>query len=298
MAFSIPRDDLVRMDGLDVPEAKIKEAYGRTKARTETELQNEGVTDPHELETRGREAGRDATIRTVRRLTGVPIDRFAEISLFGFYDVAKSLGGVEVCLNHAVSDSYSGAHFKAGRQTLNAKQSLAFVRQRHGLDNGDLDRTHRQQAFMLSVLNGLRDAGTFTSLDKVNGLVDVAQRNVVLSSGWNLVDWIQEMGTVEGQRITFTTLPVVRYSTFDGQDVNIVDPAAIRQRVQKAFGVKATPAAPSTRSAATADPTVSDSTAPETNSTTDALTTAATADAPQPDSGSPVSSSAGVPCVN
>ncbi|AUH70172.1 transcriptional regulator [Gordonia sihwensis] len=301
VAFSIPRDDLVRMDDVDVPEAKIKEAYGRKKAITEDELQKEGVTDPQELETRGREAGRAETIKTVRNLTGVPIDRFAEVSLFGFYDVAKALGGVKVCLNHAVSDSYSGAKFKAGEQTLDGKQSLAFVRQRHGLDNGDLDRTHRQQAFMLSVLNQLRDAGTFTSIDKVNALVDVAQRNVVLSDGWNLVDWIQQMGSVSDQRITFTTLPVVRYDTFDGQDVNIVDPAVIRSRVQKAFGVKPTPA-PITSSV---EPSSTDQSSPdqsspdrsETGASTDPAT-ATVSDAPPPDSGTSLSSSSGVPCVN
>ncbi len=53
----------------------------------------------------------------VRALTGVPIDYFAKVNLAGFYDVAASLGGVEVCLNHAVHDDYSGADFPAGRQT-------------------------------------------------------------------------------------------------------------------------------------------------------------------------------------
>lgn len=38
VAFSIPRDDLVAMTGVDVPEAKIKEAYGRRKAIVEQQL--------------------------------------------------------------------------------------------------------------------------------------------------------------------------------------------------------------------------------------------------------------------
>ncbi len=281
VAFSIPRDDLVHVDGLDVTQAKIKEAYGRTKAQTETDLQNQGVTDQGELETRSREAGRAATIKTVRALTGVPIDRFAEVSLVGFYDLADALGGVTVCLKHSVSDRYSGARFGAGVHTLNAAQSLAFVRQRHGLDNGDLDRTHRQQAFMLSVLHQLRDSGTFTSVDKVNALVDAAQRDVVLSDGWNLVDWMQEMGSVADQRITFTTLPVVRYDTYDGQDVNIIDPGAIRAKVQRAFGMRPRAAAPTSSQA----PVAGDS-------------GASTGDAPAPDAGTTVSNSAGVPCVN
>lgn len=293
VAFSIPRDDLVTMDGVDVPQAKIKEAYGRKKALTETQLQADGVTDPHELETRGREAGRAQTIKVVRALTGVPIDRFAEVSLFGFYDLAKALGGVTVCLNHAVSDRYSGAKFKAGQQTINASQSLAFVRQRHGLDNGDLDRTHRQQAFMLSVLSQLRSTGTFTDIGKINSLVDVAQRNVVLSNGWNLVDWIQTMGSVSDQHISFTTLPVLRYDTFDGEDVNIVDPAAIRARVQKAFGMKPSKQIPAASSSGSSSSTASSTVVSDTPSSDVA--------AVAPDSGHAVSSSStdgNVPCVN
>ena len=134
VAFSIPRDDYVAVSGITgYDHIKIKEAYGLTKFETEQKLTDEGVTDRAELETAGREAGRKATLRAVRNLTGQPIDYFAEVNLAGFYDLAESLGGVEVCLNHAVHDDYSGADFPAGRQRLDAAQALAFVRQRHGL---------------------------------------------------------------------------------------------------------------------------------------------------------------------
>src|SRR6266436_338447 len=66
----------------------------------------------------------------------------AEIDLDGFYELAKVLGGVQVCLKRAVPlDTYSGFYAKkAGYQHLSARMALAFVRQRHGLINGDLDR--------------------------------------------------------------------------------------------------------------------------------------------------------------
>ena len=203
---------------------KIKEAYGLTKADAEQKLADDGVSDQAVLETQGREAGRKATLAVVRALTGVPIDYFAEVNLAGFYDVAASLGGVEVCLNHAVHDDYSGADFPAGRQTLDARQALAFVRQRHGLDNGDLDRTHRQQAFLISVIRQLQDSGSFTDVGKLNGLMDVARKDIVLSSGWN-EDLFRRIGELAGGQVQYQTLPVLRYDTVDGQDVNIVDPA-------------------------------------------------------------------------
>ena len=235
-AFSIPRDDYVNVSGI-VPgyhQIKIKEAYGLTKADAEQKLADEGVDDQAAMETAGREAGRKATLSVVRSLTGAPIDYFAEINLAGFYDVAASLGGVDVCLNHAVHDSYSGADFPAGRQTLDARQALAFVRQRHGLDNGDLDRTHRQQAFLISVIRQLQDSGTFTDVPKLNALVEIAHKDIVLSSGWN-EDLFRRIGELAGGQVQYQTLPVLRYGTADGQDVNVIDPSAIRALVATTF---------------------------------------------------------------
>ncbi|UEA58346.1 LCP family protein [Gordonia otitidis] len=306
VAFSIPRDDLVDVDGLDVSQAKIKEAYGRKKAMVEDQLTNQGVTDQATLESRGREAGRAETIQTVRQLTGVPIDRFAEVSLVGFYDIAKALGGIDVCLNHSVRDSYSGARFPAGRQHLNASQSLAFVRQRHGLDNGDLDRTHRQQAFLLSVTHQLQSTGMLTDPGKLNRLTSALNNDVVLSDGWDLMSWGQQMLAPSDQRISFRTLPVERYDTVDGQDVNIIDVAKVRAQIQTAFGMQA-PSSSSRPSGSTdtqdvpsgasADAAGATSTSAAPSDPAEDETTASL-DGPAPDSGDAVNSGADIPCVD
>ncbi|WP_082393052.1 LCP family protein [Nocardia arizonensis] len=245
-AVSIPRDDYVAVTGIPgYTHAKIKETYGLKKAAVQDQLMAKGETDRAALEHAGREAGRASVIQAVRSLTGVPIDRFAEITLGGFYDVAKALGGVEVCLRNPVRDTeFSGADFPAGRQRLDPAQSLAFVRQRHGLTNGDLDRTHRQQAFLTAVASELRQAGTLTDVGKLSALMDVAHRNVVLSDGWNVTDFLRTVGSVESPEVEFRTLPVVRYDVINGQDVNIIDPAAVRREVRAAFGVSATSTTP------------------------------------------------------
>lgn len=235
-AFSIPRDDYVTVDGI-VPgytHIKIKEAYGLTKADTEQKLVDEGVGDQETLEKQGREAGRAATLKVVQSLTGVPIDYFAEINLAGFYDLAESLGGVQVCLNSAVSDDYSGADFRAGTQTLDAQQAVEFVRQRHGLDNGDLDRTRRQQAFLVSVMRQLQDSGSLSDFSKLKSLIAVADKDVVVSTGWG-ENQFRRIAALAGRSVEFQTLPVLRYDNVNGQDVNIIDAAAIKTQVTSAF---------------------------------------------------------------
>jgi LCP family protein required for cell wall assembly len=242
VAFSIPRDDYVPVDGINgYDHIKIKQAYGLAKAQYEQKLVDRGVTDQATVEKQGREAGRAATLRAVRNLTGVPIDYFAEITLAGFYDVTKALGGVDVCLNSAVQDDYSGADFPAGPQRLDAAQALAFVRQRHGLDNGDLDRTHRQQAFLVSVMHQLQQAGTFTDMTKMSQLMDVARRDIVLSDGWG-DEQFRRLGEIAGgANVTYRTLPVLRYDNVDGESVNVIDPAEIKAQVAAAFGQDGAP---------------------------------------------------------
>jgi hypothetical protein len=91
----------------------------------------------------------------------------------------------------------------------------------------------------------LQAAGTFTNIDKLKNLMAVARKDVVLSAGWN-DDMIQRLGGLAGGNVEFRTLPVVRYDNIDGQDVNIVDPAAIKAEVAAAIGADTTTTAPTT----------------------------------------------------
>jgi LCP family protein required for cell wall assembly len=248
--FSIPRDDWVTYptayDGQT--QGKIDQAYGLALAAEESQLrQQQPNISQDQLAFEGNEAGRAAAVATVEQLTGVHIDHFAELNLDGFYELAKVLGGVEVCLNHPVpydpNSGFYAAH--AGVQHLDAKMALAFVRQRDGLANGDLDRTHRQQAVLDSVIRELRADGVLDDLTKLNDLLSIAKQYLITDSGWNLLDFISQMRGLSLGDITFRTLPIVRYQTIDGQDANVVDPANIQAIVHEVFYP-----APSTQSSA------------------------------------------------
>ena len=257
-AVSIPRDDYVLIPGLGAH--KIKEAYGRAKAAAETAAFQQGTATKPALEQVGREAGRRATIDVVRNLLDVPIDHFAEVNLAGFYDVAVALGGVTVCLNKAVSDEYSGADFPAGVQTLDGDKALAFVRQRHGLPAGDLDRTRRQQAFLGAVQRKLGSEGVFSDLGKLQSLLDAMKKDVIVDSSFDVMDLASRSGSLGAGRITFQTLPIEKFALREGQDVNLVDPEKIRVAAHQLFGMPAyvpapaaTPGPASTANAASAD---------------------------------------------
>jgi LCP family protein required for cell wall assembly len=240
VGFSIPRDDWVTFptayDGQT--QGKIDQAYGLALAAEENQLrsQDPGMSQD-QIAFQGNEAGRAAEVATVEQLTGVHIDHFAELNLDGFYELAKVVGGVAVCLLHPVPyDPYSGfsaAH--AGYQHLSAKMALAFVRQRHGLTNGDFDRTKRQQAVIDSVTKQLRDDGVLGDLVKLNDLLSVAKQYLITDANWNLFDFISQMRGLSLGNVTFRTLPEVAPITIDGQDANQINPAQIQQIVQETF---------------------------------------------------------------
>lgn len=237
-AISIPRDDYVELAGCPTSDCrgKIKEAYRFAYQRV---MDRGGSEDPHSAtkEQAAREAGRKAEISTVRKLLEIPIDHFIEVTLVGFFQVARVVQPITVCLNEDTSDPYySGADFHRGTQQINADQAMAFVRQRRDADNEsftDLDRTRRQQAFVVSLVNALRHNGTLSSPARLRSLLDVAKQNVAVDAGFDLEGFLRD-ASASNRPVTLYTLPVTDFGEIsDGEDVNFIDVATIRSVVHK-----------------------------------------------------------------
>ncbi|MEU8922768.1 LCP family protein [Kitasatospora sp. NPDC048545] len=247
-AVSIPRDDYVmtyNADGSQLGMAKIKEAYGAAKDKADPGLRAKGLKGA-DLEKAGRDLGRAATIRTVQKFLDQPIDHIAEVNLMGFYDIAKAVEPIQVCLTHDTKDPAmegqgSGADFKKGINTLNAAQALSFVRQRHNLDgpdgnSGDFARTHRQQAFISAVVHNLKQKGIVGDLGKMQQLMGVIQKDLVIDNEWNILDFAQQAPALAGGNVEFNTLTFDGFGTRNGQDVNLVTPAKVQKVVKQLFG--------------------------------------------------------------
>ncbi|MFE2413671.1 LCP family protein [Kitasatospora sp. NPDC059408] len=247
-AVSIPRDDYVmtfKGDGTQMGMAKIKEAYGNAKDKATPALQAKGLKGA-DLEKAGRDAGRAATIRTVQTFLDQPVDHVAEVNLMGFYDIAKAVQPIDVCLTHdtkdpAIEGQGSGADFHKGINHLNASQALSFVRQRHNLDgpdgnSGDFARTHRQQAFISSVTHKLKQDGIISDLGKLKDLFGVVQKDLVIDNQWNVLDFAQQAPALTGGNVEFNTLTFDGFGKKNGQDVNLVTPSKIQKVVKQVFG--------------------------------------------------------------
>lgn len=234
-AISIPRDSYVDVPGLG--KSKINAAYGATKETKRQELVNDGESDA-EADTESTKAGREALIESVADLTGVTVDHYAEVGLLGFVLLTNAVGGVDVCLNNAVNEPLSGANFPAGKQTLQGSDALSFVRQRHDLPRGDLDRIVRQQVFMASLARKVLSAKTLSSPSKLSELSDAISRSVVLDSDWDILKFAGQLQELAGGDVKFETIPVTDLNgqTDDGESVVKVDPPAVKKYVASLAG--------------------------------------------------------------
>ena len=248
-AISIPRDSYVELAG-GYGKHKINAAYSYGRQAAANRLSARGVKGP-DLERQADAEGAREAIRTVEQFTGLTINHYAAVNLAGFYTLSLAVGGVPVCLKAPVHDPYSNADFPAGEQTVSGAQALAFVRQRHGLVNGDLDRIARQQAFLSSMARVVLGAGTLANPSKLGALIDAVQQSVVIDKGWDIVGFAERMRGLSAGALTFATIPVQSLSLqtpYDGDAVK-VDPAEVRSFVGGRVGENPTGAAPVSSSA-------------------------------------------------
>lgn len=231
-AISIPRDSYVEAPGWG--KMKINGVFGDVKLDRMKQLVEVEGEDPAVAEPKATEAAREELIQTVASLTGVTVDHYAEIGLLGFALITDALGGVNVCLKDAVYEPLSGADFPAGWQKLNGPQALSFVRQRHDLPRGDLDRVTRQQSVMASLAHEVISSKTLSSPGTLGRLQTAVQRSVVISDGWDIMNFVEQLQKLAAGSVAFATIPILREDGWsdDGmQSVVRVDPDEVHQWV-------------------------------------------------------------------
>jgi LCP family protein required for cell wall assembly len=199
---SFPRDSYVQIPGYgwDKLNAAFADGYMNAPA-SEPEAQRQA-------------AGQQLLVQTISQLSGLQVDHFASVDLLGFFNLSNVVGGVQVNLCRAVNDPYSGARFPAGVQTISGADALKFVRQRHGLLRGDLDRVVRQQVFLGGVARKIVSDKMLLNLGKQQQLVRAVAKSLTVDTSLDLMQLAQQMRSITAGGVTFQTMPVLG----DGRD--------------------------------------------------------------------------------
>jgi LCP family protein required for cell wall assembly len=157
------------------------------------------------------EGGPRLLVKTVQGITGIRVDHYLQVDFNGFQAMVDKLGGVDVCLSQPAKDHFSGINLTAGKHHINGTVALAFVRQRHGLTNGDIDRIKRQQQFIGAMIRKVLSAGTLANPFKLNGFLNVATSSLQADEGLNfstLRTLALRMRNVGAGNVIFATIPI------------------------------------------------------------------------------------------
>ena len=102
------------------------------------------------------EGGPDLLIQTVESISGLKIDYYALTTFWGLTQLYDNLGGLTIDVPFPMQDSYSGADFEPGVQTMDGKQVLAFSRDRHSVSSGDFGRSENGGRVLIASLTQFR----------------------------------------------------------------------------------------------------------------------------------------------
>ncbi len=159
-----------------------------------------------------KEGGPGCTVAAINELTDLSIDHFMMADFNAVKELSSTLGGVEVCVEEAVDDEYSGLRLPAGTSEVEGEQALAFLRTRYSFgDGGDTGRIAAQQSFLASMARKVRAEGTLTNLPKLYSIADVVTRNLTvdeeLSQPTELLRIADRLRNVDLGNIAFVTVP-------------------------------------------------------------------------------------------
>lgn len=199
---SIPRDSYV-----DVP------GYGMTKINAAYSYGGPGLA-----------------IQTVEGLTHIRIDHFAVIDFSGFKAMTDAIGGVNVAV--AAPTTSGGTTFHAGINHLDGAQALTYVRQRHGLPRGDLDRVQRQQNVLRAIMRKVVSRGELSHPVSLYHLLSAVAASVSVDdtmSNGDLRSLALSLRNLRGNNVTFLTAPVAGFADRGGQSVDLLDPTRSAQ---------------------------------------------------------------------
>jgi LCP family protein required for cell wall assembly len=157
------------------------------------------------------EDGPTLLVRTVEANMGLHIDHYVEIGFAGFANIVDAVGGVTIDIDKGFKDKYSGADFKAGKQTLNGEQALAFVRTRHAFAASDLQRTKNQQKFLSALAHQVATPSTVLNPFKLYPTMGAGLDSLTVDKGmslWDLASMFWAMKGVSGGDGTSMNMPI------------------------------------------------------------------------------------------
>jgi LCP family protein required for cell wall assembly len=160
---------------------------------------------------------------TVQNYTGLRIDHYMEIGFGGLVSVVDSVGGVRICVKHALHDTNSGLDLQPGCQTLGGAQALGYVRDRHSFGASDLQRVQDQRAFLKALLEKTTSPAVFLNPFAAIPTATNSANALTVDEGTHLYQLVKAAFALRGPQTT--TVPTAGGEATDVGDVLLTDHA-------------------------------------------------------------------------
>jgi LCP family protein required for cell wall assembly len=152
-------------------------------------------------------------VQTIEQATGLRIDHYAEINFAGFANMVDAVGGVEMTIPKTIKDNATGVTIKAGPQTLDGAQALAFVRTRKSAatPRSDLDRVANQRIFIGALASEIASPATLLNPFALFPLLSEVPNALTVDEGdhlYHLAGLGFAMGGISDGGTITTTVPV------------------------------------------------------------------------------------------
>ena len=129
----------------------------------------------------------------------------------------------------AIKDPASKLNLPAGKSMVHGDQALAFVRERHIGYGSDLQRINRQQVFLASLAQKIKQSSSLSDPTKLYGLVHDIASSLTTDSGLTLTDMYAIANSLKGlstSALQFIMAPVVPYPPNPNDLVEFSQPSA------------------------------------------------------------------------
>lgn len=164
-------------------------------------------------------------VQTLQNLLDIKIDSAAIIGFDGFAKLTNTVGGVDLYVSQAYDEGDFGS-WDVGVHHMNGDQALAFVRERHQLKEGDIDRGRNQQRWIKAVMSKTLQAGTLLNPLKLSEVVDdvTADGNLVVDKSLDLKSLGWQLRSLRMSDVSFYTAPFSGFAKNPrAGDIDVVD---------------------------------------------------------------------------
>jgi LCP family protein required for cell wall assembly len=195
----------------------------------------DGTTYPRKINALYADQGMDALVGAMETLYETEIDGHVLLDMDDFASLVDAVDGVEVSPEAPLVDPVVGLDLEAGTQTLDAEQTLGYVRTRVDKDYG---RMGRQQEVVLDLVRRLVDPETEIDVAAVLDGLDSLETDLPLDELFTLMELARRADDAKVNELVIQP-PLITFEGDRGDGRGYIlepDVEAIRAEVQELIG--------------------------------------------------------------